>query len=79
MCALGLWKRWSSCGQGIQGKLSGGDSSDLVLQEGLGQLGKRGWRLRQWVELPGLECVMGSGFLWDGERVPVPRGAPMWR
>ena len=59
-------------GSGTQERLAGGESSDLVLQEGVGQLGKRGERLRQWVELLGLERARGSGLLRDGKEVEAP-------
>lgn len=39
-----------------------------------GSAWKRGGRLKQWMELPGLEWAMGSGFLHDGEKVEAHRG-----
>lgn len=59
-------------GSGTQERLAGGESSDLLLQEGVGQLGKRGERLRQCVELLGLERARGSGLLCDGKEVETP-------
>lgn len=42
--------------------------------EGRGGSAWKKGRLKQWVELPGLEWTTGSGFLRDGEKVEAPEG-----